>query len=112
MKLIDEENKAKEYFKKYINDFERRIGKNLTTEFNEHLKVLLSQLEKRQKETEELKEKNAQLTNYLNDSYYISADKIREIIAEYQRQLESADTERTAIMLSNFIMALNDLLEE
>ena len=43
---------------------------------------------------------------------FISKDKIREIIAEYKKQLQSADTERTAIMLSNFIMVLNDLLEE
>ena len=43
---------------------------------------------------------------------FISKDKIREIIAEYKKQLQSADTERTAIMLSNFILVLNDLLEE
>ena len=51
--MSEEEKKAIKYFEKYINDFERRIGKNLTTEFNEHLKVLLNQVEKQQKEIEE-----------------------------------------------------------
>lgn len=51
--MSKEEKKAKDYFKKYINDFEKKIGKNLTTEFNEHLKVLLSQVEKQQKIIEE-----------------------------------------------------------
>ena len=116
--MSEEEKKAIEYFEKYINDFERRIGKNLTTEFNEHLKVLLNQVENQQKEIEELKqnrdEYKEEYKKLLNARYYnyISKDKIREIIAEYQKQLKSADTERTAIMLSNFIMVLNDLLEE
>ena len=74
------------------------------------------EIENQQKEIEELKNNELDYTTiYMNGVYDGEKkvkDKIREIIAEYQKQLKSADTERTAIMLSNFIMVLNDLLEE
>ena len=94
---------------------------------------ILNVIEKQQKETEEKTtillagaekvkqlEKEIEALEIIHNTYkemieennYISKDKIREIIAEYKKQLQSADTERTAIMLSNFIMVLNDLLEE
>ena len=82
------------------------------------IQTILNLIDNQQKEIEELKhnrdEYKEEYIKLLNARYYnyISKDKIREIIAEYQKQLKSADTERTAIMLSNFIMVLNDLLEE
>lgn len=121
MELSEEEKKVLETFKKGygLTKAETEIISNLIEnqqkEIEEKSTIIMAGAEKvkqLEKEIKELKEKNTQLTNYLNDSYYISADEIREIIAEYQKQLKSADTERTAIMLSNFIMVLNNLLEE
>lgn len=93
-----------------------------------YLVIILDLVEKQQKEIEKEKSRIMELVELLDkqeneikflkgeleiqEGCSISKDKIREIIAEYQKQLKSADTERTAIMLSNFIMVLNDLLEE
>lgn len=112
--MIKKENAQQELFEKEIVRL-KKIIENQQKEIKKEKSRIMELdelLDKQQKEIEDLKEKNTQLTNYLNDSYYVSADEIREIITEYQKQLQSADTERTAIMLSNFIMVLNDLLEE
>ena len=50
--------------------------------------TILSLIEKQRKEIEELKEKNTQLTNYLNDSYYVSEDKLKEKIDKYRKKIE------------------------
>lgn len=58
----------------------------------------------------ELKEKNNQLSNYLNDSYYVSADEIREVLKdldEFDTTFFNASTLKEAIKNS-----LNNLLEE
>ena len=57
-----------------------------------------------EKEIKELKEKNAQLTNYLNDSYYVSADKIKEIIENAEADID--------YLTHDLIEDLNKLLEE
>ena len=108
--MSEEEKKAVKYFEKYINDFERRIGKNLTTEFNEHLKVLLNQVENQQKEIEELKqnrdEYKEEYKKLLNARYYnyISKEKIKELKEKVEKE-----------MISNpydFSYMINELLEE
>lgn len=113
MELSEEEKKAIELLKNKNTEYYYRF-----IDVRDAVSILLNLIEKQQKEIEELKqnrdEYKEEYKKLLNARYYnyISKDKIREIIAEYQKQLQSADTERTAIMLSNFIMVLNDLLEE
>lgn len=71
---------------------------------------------KQKHEIEELREQNTRLLNYLNDSYYVSADKIREKIKELE---EKAKQEKTITFYCNsndiartVITNLNELLEE
>ena len=111
--MSEEEKKAIEWLKNTSLD---------ELEYENDMKsidIVLNLVENLQKEIEELKKpkylvhfENNKITKMELINDYISKDKIREIIAEYKKQLQSADTERTAIMLSNFIMVLNDLLEE
>ena len=133
--MSEEEKKAKEYIKEFKNEVFEGVGNKSIMAKN--IDILLNLIEKLQKEIkhqkqqrkywrdnfyeqqeeievlkEDLDKKVKALDIAMSNPDYISKDKIREIIAEYIKQLQSADTERTAIMLSNFIMVLNDLLEE
>ena len=127
---MSEEEKAIETLKEVASDDFDTLGDDISPKMAQNI---LNVIEKQQKETEEKTtillagaekvkqlEKEIEALEIIHNTYkemieennYISKDKIREIIAEYKKQLQSADTERTAIMLSNFIMVLNDLLEE
>ena len=120
MELSEEEKKAIEWLEK-ANYFSARLYaptilnliEKQQKEIEEKSTILLAGAEKvkqLEKEIEELKEKNAQLTNYLNDSYYVSADKIREILKdleEFDTNFFNASTLKEAIKNS-----LNNLLEE
>jgi hypothetical protein len=118
--MSEEEKKAVEDLKRLKKGIE--ILNQITVTKDEvdiiAIDTILDLIEKQQKEIEELKqnrdEYKQEYIKLQNARYYnyISKDIIREIISEYRKQLESADTERTAIMLSNFIMVLKDLLEE
>lgn len=46
-------------------------------------------------EIKELKEKNNQLSNYLNDSYYVSADKIREKLNQIHNEFSDILLDKT-----------------
>ena len=127
---MSEEEIAIETLKEVASDDFDTLGDDISPKMAQNI---LNVIEKQQKETEEKTtillagaekvkqlEKEIEALEIIHNTYkemieennYISKDKIREIIAEYKKQLQSADTERTAIMLSNFIMVLNDLLEE
>ena len=84
-----------------------KLYKNQQKEIEEKTTILLAGAEKvkqLEKEIKELKEKNAQLTNYLNDSYYVSADKIKEIIENAEADID--------YLTHDLIEDLNKLLEE
>ena len=124
MELSEEEKKAVEYLENRLDI----LHNNTQWATEKSIKVVLNLIEKQQKEIKKEKSRIMELAELLDKQENeinslqqeleiqkgcsISKDKIREIIAEYKKQLQSADTERTAIMLSNFIMVLNDLLEE
>lgn len=108
MELSEKEDKALWYFSEVltyeVDKKQWKVIENLVEKQKKEIEELETRLQ------EEIKEKCELKTELYLMS--VSKDKIREIITEYQKQLESADTERTAIMLSNFIMVLIDLLEE
>ena len=121
--MTEEEKKAIELLRNKNTEYYYRF-----IDVRDAVSTLLNLIDKQQKEIKKEKSRIMELAELLDKQdneinslqqeleiqkgCYISKDKIREIIAEYQKQLQSADTERTAIMLSNFIMVLNDLLEE
>ena len=91
--LSEEEKEAIEDIDLFIHclnygEMKMTIASERQKEIAQELQMLLNLLNKEQKEIEELKEKNTQLTNYLNDSYYVSADKIKEKIDKYREKLE------------------------
>ena len=75
----------------------------------DEIRKILKFIENQQKEIEELKEKNAQLTNYLNDSYYVSADKITEKIKEID---EILDRDLLVENLRYYFTAKKEVLQE
>lgn len=81
-KIIDLENEIS-FLKDALCEKQKEIEEKTTILLAGSKKV--KQLEK---EIEELKEKNTQLTNYLNDSYYVSVDKIKEKIDKYRKKIE------------------------
>lgn len=89
MELSEEEKKAIEYLTKYIH-WETYGERSLETD----IKTVLNLLDKKQKEIKELKETNEDNAekSLLNDIFikknYISKDKIREKIKEYQEKAE------------------------
>ena len=95
-------------YKSYESDI--GIGK-------EYYNYIMKFINNQQKEIEELKEKNKQLTNYLTDSYYVSADEIREKIKEYEEKYNNypkytpEDFEFRQEYLHKLV-ALEELLEE
>ena len=125
MEFTKEEKKAIETLKEVASDDFDTLGDDISPKMAQNILNVISNQRKEIKkeksrimELAELLDKQENEINSLQQELEIqkgcsiSKDKIREIIAEYQKQLKSADTERTAIMLSNFIMVLNDLLEE
>ena len=50
---------------------------------------------KQKHEIKELKEKNSQLSNYLNDSYYVSADEIREKLNQIHNEFSDILLDKT-----------------
>lgn len=66
-----------------------------------------NKLERQQKEIKELKETNNQLVNYLNDSYYVSADKIKKKIKELKNIIEFEKP-----TYENYLKYTIDILEE
>jgi nicotinic acid mononucleotide adenylyltransferase len=79
MKLSEEEKEAIEELEDFIEDDEIQNISVFTA------KKIKNIIEKQQKEIEDLKEQNNQLSNYLYDSYYVSADEIREKIEEARK---------------------------
>ena len=89
--MREEEKKAIEEVKEVIKiDKERRIVTIYDKKplFRDQLQIIIDLINKQQKEIEDLKEQNTQLANYLYDSYYVSVDKIREKIEQYNNELE------------------------
>lgn len=92
----------------HLDEFTDEIMRTITKD--KDMVILKKVIERQQKEIEDLKEKNTQLTNYLNDSYYVSADKIREILKDLD---EFDDYFFNVITLKEAIKnSLNRLLEE
>lgn len=99
-------------------------NENQQKEIEEKTTILLAgskKVKQLEKEIEELKEKNAQLINYLNDSYYVSADKIKEKLKELEQQKEKlkydgnrsfADYEQFCKNLKFFKEQIEEILEE
>lgn len=109
-----------EIIKENLSDMKSSIEMNKCFEINSEqakefyfaIATVLTLKEKQQKEIEELKEKNNQLSDYLNDSYYVSADKIREMFQFYieRDSLFNDDTHKMAVIRLKDV--LKELLEE
>lgn len=90
--MTDEEKKAIERID-YIQDFIIENGQyNADVNDMEYFSKVLNLIEKQSKEIEELKEKNENLLDALNNSidirkYWISKDKIKAKIEEYEKEL-------------------------
>ena len=118
--------KCMEFSINYQTYFE--INYEQTKEFYNSIHKLLKEIEEGskkvkqlEKEIEDLKEKNAQLTNYLNDSYYVSADKIKEKIDKYRKKIEKLHSQELwnepedsikDFKYNHYLEAYKELLEE
>ena len=113
---LSEEEIAIETLKEVASDDFDTLGDDISPKMAQNILNVLDKQRKEIYRLQNIKRKDIEdlINNEKENIYinYISKDKIREIIAEYKKQLQSADTERTAIMLSNFIIVLNDLLDE
>ena len=104
--MSEEEKKALEVLNnkvEYINNMPINTRDERTIRFaievqkvaNEIIDIANEIIIRQQKEIEDLKKQNKQLCDYLNDSYYVSADKIKEriiyIIENYLRDREISD---------------------
>ena len=90
--MTDEEKKAIERID-YIQDFIIENGQyNADVNDMEYFSKVLNLIEKQSKEIEELKEKNENLLDALNNSidikkYWVNKDKIKAKIEEYEKEL-------------------------
>ena len=110
--MSEEEKKAIDYLKNDVVYWLDK-GKDFVIIDNGEIpkmKSILNLIENQQKEIEDLKEQNNQLSNYLYDSYYVSADKIRKRIEEYDKWIKEGGDYTESLEAQKY--ALQELLEE